>query len=89
LTEAATAGQHAEPRSPPVPRIQIVTVEQAMAPSGRAVRLPARRLSARRLSPRHRTTPSSRNTAASAPPHDWPPLCQPNPIDEFLVNARR
>jgi site-specific DNA-methyltransferase (adenine-specific) len=43
VTEAAGAGQFELPGFAPVPRIQIVTVEQAMALRDRAVRLPARR----------------------------------------------
>jgi site-specific DNA-methyltransferase (adenine-specific) len=43
VTEAASAGLHEEPGFAPVPRLQIVTVEQAMALRERAVQLPARR----------------------------------------------
>ena len=43
LTEAAGAGQYELPGFSPVPRIQIVTIAQAMALRDRAVRLPARR----------------------------------------------
>ena len=43
ITEAAGAGQYELPGFAPVPRIQIVTVQQAMALRDRAVRLPARR----------------------------------------------
>ncbi|MFN0115290.1 MAG: site-specific DNA-methyltransferase, partial [Paracoccaceae bacterium] len=43
VTEAAGAGQYEMPGFSPVPRIQIVTVEQAMELRDRAVRLPARR----------------------------------------------
>ena len=45
ITEAAGAGQYALPgfEGVTVPRIQIVTIEQAMALRDRAVRLPARR----------------------------------------------
>ncbi|MBL9052891.1 MAG: restriction endonuclease [Tabrizicola sp.] len=43
ITEAAAAGQHEEPGFAPVPRLQIVTIEQAMALRERAVHLPARR----------------------------------------------
>ena len=43
ITEAAGAGQYELPGFAPVPRIQIVTIEQAMALRDRAVRLPARR----------------------------------------------
>lgn len=43
ITEAASAGLHEEPGFAPVPRLQIVTVEQAMQLRERAVQLPARR----------------------------------------------
>ena len=44
ITEAAAAGQFTlEGFEPPVPRIQIVTVEEALKLRDRAVRLPARR----------------------------------------------
>lgn len=43
LAEAAGAGQYELPGFAPVPRIQIVTIAQAMALRDRAVRLPARR----------------------------------------------
>ena len=43
LTEAAGAGQFELPGFAPVPRLQIVTIEHAMALRDRAVRLPARR----------------------------------------------
>ncbi len=43
ITEAAGAGQFDLTGFAPVPRIQIVTIEQAMALRDRAVRLPARR----------------------------------------------
>mgnify|MGYP002777847178 CR=1 FL=1 len=43
LTEAAGAGQFEMPGFAPVPRIQIVTIEEAMLLHDRAVRLPARR----------------------------------------------
>ena len=43
LTEAASAGQHTEPGFSPVPRLQIVTVADAMRLRHRAVDLPARR----------------------------------------------
>ena len=43
VTEAASAGLHEEPGFAPVPRLQIVTIEQAMALRERAVHLPARR----------------------------------------------
>lgn len=43
LLDLAAAGQHAEPGFGPVPRIQIVTIEDAMRLRERAVQLPARR----------------------------------------------
>lgn len=43
IAEAAGAGQHAEAGFAPVPRLQIVTIEEALALRDRAVRLPARR----------------------------------------------
>lgn len=43
IAEAASAGLHEEPGFAPVPRLQIVTVEQAMALRERSVQLPARR----------------------------------------------
>ena len=43
VTEAAGAGQFDLPGFAPMPRLQIVTVEQAMALRDRAVHLPARR----------------------------------------------
>jgi len=43
VVEAAGAGQFELPGFAPVPRIQIVTIAQAMALRDRAVRLPARR----------------------------------------------
>jgi site-specific DNA-methyltransferase (adenine-specific) len=43
IAEAASMGQHEEPGFAPVPRLQIVTVEQAMKLRERAVALPARR----------------------------------------------
>jgi site-specific DNA-methyltransferase (adenine-specific) len=43
LTEAASAGQHEEPGFAPVPKLQIVTIEDAMRLRDRAVILPARR----------------------------------------------
>ncbi|MEY3004567.1 MAG: hypothetical protein RLZZ491_1743, partial [Pseudomonadota bacterium] len=52
IAEAAAAGQHHEPGFTPVPRIQIVTIEQAMALRERAVRLPARRSDSFRRAPR-------------------------------------
>jgi site-specific DNA-methyltransferase (adenine-specific) len=41
--EAAAAGQYKEPGFSPVPRIQIVTIDEALMLRDRAVRLPARR----------------------------------------------
>jgi len=43
ITEAASAGLHTEPGFAPVPRLQIVTVDQALRLRERAVELPARR----------------------------------------------
>jgi hypothetical protein len=43
VAEAAAAGPHEEPGFAPVPRLQIVTVEDAMRLRERAVQLPARR----------------------------------------------
>jgi hypothetical protein len=43
IAEAAGAGQHEEPSFAPVPRIQIVTIEEALKLRDRAVQLPARR----------------------------------------------
>jgi site-specific DNA-methyltransferase (adenine-specific) len=43
VTAAASAGLHEEPGFAPVPRLQIVTIEQAMSLRERAVQLPARR----------------------------------------------
>ncbi len=42
-TEAASAGQHTQPGFSPVPRLQVVTVADAMRLRRRAVDLPARR----------------------------------------------
>jgi site-specific DNA-methyltransferase (adenine-specific) len=52
VAEAAAAGQHEEPGFAPVPRLQIVTVEEAMRLRDRAVILPARRDDAFRKAPR-------------------------------------
>jgi site-specific DNA-methyltransferase (adenine-specific) len=43
ITEAAAAGQHVEDGFAPVPKIQIVTIEQALQLRDRAVQIPARR----------------------------------------------
>jgi site-specific DNA-methyltransferase (adenine-specific) len=43
ITEAAGVGMHEEPGFAPVPKLQIVTVEEALQLRDRAVRLPARR----------------------------------------------
>ena len=43
VAEAAGAGQHEEEGFTPVPRLQIVTIEEALALRDRALRLPARR----------------------------------------------
>ena len=42
ITEAASAGQHEEPGFAPVPRLRIVTIEQAMTLRERSLHLPAR-----------------------------------------------
>ncbi len=52
VTEAAAAGQFTDPDFAPAPRIQIVTVEEAMKLRDRAVQLPARREDAFRKAPR-------------------------------------
>lgn len=43
IAEAATAGLYEEDGFAPVPRLQIVTIEEALALRDRSVRLPARR----------------------------------------------
>ncbi|MBV0911330.1 hypothetical protein [Anianabacter salinae] len=43
VAEAAAAGQYEEAGFSPVPRLQIVSIEEALALRDRAVRLPARR----------------------------------------------
>ena len=43
ISEAASAGQFEMDGFSPVPRIQIVSIEDALSLRGRAVRLPARR----------------------------------------------
>lgn len=43
ITEAAAAGQFTMEGFDPVPRLQIVSVEEALSLRDRAVRLPARR----------------------------------------------
>jgi site-specific DNA-methyltransferase (adenine-specific) len=43
ITEAAGVGMHEEPGFAPVPKLQIVTIEEALQLRDRAVRLPARR----------------------------------------------
>ena len=48
ITEAAGAGQYEMEGFAPVPRIQIVTIEQALALRDRAVRLPLARDSFKR-----------------------------------------
>ena len=52
VTEAAAAGQHAEDGFSPVPRLQIVPIEEALRLRDRAVALPARREDAFRRAPR-------------------------------------
>ena len=54
-TEAAAAGLNEEPGFAPVPRTQIVTVEEALGLRDRAVRLPARRTTPSRRPPASRT----------------------------------
>ena len=56
IAEAASAGLHEEPGFAPVPRLQIVTVEQAMHLRERAVQLPARRDDAFKRAAREETT---------------------------------
>ncbi len=66
--EAAAAGQHEEPGFAPVPRIQIVTIEEAMALRDRAAQIPARA----RLRPEGRAQAEGRAAGAAcsspAPP---------------------
>jgi site-specific DNA-methyltransferase (adenine-specific) len=52
IAEAAAAGQHVEPGFTPVPRLQIVTIEDAMRLRERVVQLPARRADSFRRAPR-------------------------------------
>ncbi len=52
--EAAAAGQHVEPGFAPVPRIQIVTIEAAMALRDRAAQIPARLGSTQKVAPREK-----------------------------------
>ena len=52
--EAAAAGQHEEPGFAPVPRLQIVTVEDAMRLRDRAARIPARLGSVQQVAPKQR-----------------------------------
>lgn len=56
IREAATAGPFDLPGFAPVPRLQIVTIEDAMALRHRAVDLPARRDDAFRKPARHEDT---------------------------------
>jgi site-specific DNA-methyltransferase (adenine-specific) len=52
IAEAAAAGLHEEPGFAPVPRLQIVTVADAMGLRKRAVQLPARREDTFKRAPR-------------------------------------
>jgi site-specific DNA-methyltransferase (adenine-specific) len=56
IAEAASAGLHEEPGFAPVPKLQIVTVEDAMRLRERAVHLPARRDDAFRRAAREKDT---------------------------------
>lgn len=56
VKEAASAGQYEEPGFAAVPRLQIVTVEEAMKHRERAVKLPARRNDAFRRAAREEDT---------------------------------
>ncbi|MFO1201358.1 MAG: restriction endonuclease [Tabrizicola sp.] len=56
IAEAASAGLHEEPGFAPVPRLQIVTVEDAMRLRERAVQFPARRDDAFKRAAREETT---------------------------------
>lgn len=56
--EAAAAGQHEEPGFAPVPRIQIITIEQAMALKDRAAQIPARLGSVQKVAPKQRQADS-------------------------------
>jgi len=56
ITEADSAGLHAEPGFAPVPKLQIVTVEDAMRLRERAVQLTARRDDAFRRAAREEDT---------------------------------
>ncbi len=58
--EAAAAGQHEEPGFAPVPRIQIVTIEEAMALRDRAAQIPARLGSVQKVAPRQKAAPQER-----------------------------
>ncbi len=52
--EAAAAGQHEEPGFAPVPRIQIVTIEEAMRLHDRAAQIPARLGSVQKVAPKEK-----------------------------------
>jgi hypothetical protein len=56
VAEAAAAGQFEEDGFAPVPRLQIVTIEEAMRLHDRAVALPARRDDAFKLAPREQVS---------------------------------
>jgi site-specific DNA-methyltransferase (adenine-specific) len=56
VAEAASAGQHEEPGFSPVPRLQIVTIADALRLRERAVQLPARRDDAFRRAAREEDT---------------------------------
>ncbi|MGB3408863.1 MAG: DNA methyltransferase, partial [Jannaschia sp.] len=56
VAEAAAAGQHEEPGFAPVPRLQIVTIEQAMDLRDRAAQIPARIGSAQKVAPKQKDT---------------------------------
>ncbi len=58
--EAAAAGRHEEPGFAAVPRIQIVTIEEAMALRDRAAQIPARVDSVREVAPRQKAAAQGR-----------------------------
>nr|WP_208103489.1 DNA methyltransferase [Rubellimicrobium sp. CFH 75288] len=61
LTEAAGAGHYTLDGWPPVPKCQIVTIEEAMALRDRAIRLPARRGDSFKPAPREKVRPAERD----------------------------
>ena len=71
LTEAAGAGQFEMPGYTPVPRIQIVTIDEAMLLHDRAVRLPARRDDAFRKPAREASIFSSSVLTSLMRPSSW------------------